>query len=45
MAEPNPDLDLLVAIPFATVTPPSPRKIEDVMVECGFTAQQADIAV
>jgi hypothetical protein len=45
MAEPNPVLDLPVVIPFAAVEPPAPRKIEDVLVECGFSAQQADIAV
>jgi hypothetical protein len=45
MDEPNPDLDLPVAIPFAAEVPPEPCTIEDVLVECGFTAQQADIAV
>jgi hypothetical protein len=45
MAEPNPILDLLVAIPFEAVEPPAPRTIEDVLVECGFLSQQADIAV
>jgi hypothetical protein len=45
MAEPNPVLGLPVVIPFAVVELPAPRTIEDVLVECGFSAQQADIAV
>jgi hypothetical protein len=45
MAEPNPVWALLDAIPFVAVAPPAPRKIEDVLVECGFSAQQADLAV
>jgi hypothetical protein len=45
MAEPNPVLDLLVAIPFTAVEPPAPRTFEGVLVEYGFSAQQADIAV
>jgi hypothetical protein len=38
-------LYLPVAIPFAAVAPPAPRTIEDALVECGFSAQQADIDV
>jgi hypothetical protein len=45
MAEPNPVLDLPVAIPFAKVEPPAPRTVEDVLVECGFSSQQAYIDV
>jgi hypothetical protein len=45
VAEPNPVLDLPVAMPFAVVASPAPRTIEDVLVECGFSAQQADISV
>jgi hypothetical protein len=44
MAESNPVLELPVAIQFAA-EPPAPRTIEDVMVECGFSSQQADIDV
>jgi hypothetical protein len=42
MEEPNPNLDLPVAVPFAAMLPPVPRTIKDVL---GFTAQHADIAV
>jgi hypothetical protein len=45
MTEPDPNLDLPVAIPFVAVVPIATCTIEDVLVECGFTAQQADIAV
>jgi hypothetical protein len=45
MEEPNPNLDLPVAVHFVVIVPPAPRTIEDVLIECGFTSQQADIAV
>jgi hypothetical protein len=32
-------------IPLAAVVPPATRTIEYVLIECGFTSQQIDIAV
>jgi hypothetical protein len=45
MEEPNPNLDLPIAVPFAAIVSPAPHMIEDVIIDGGFTAQQADISV
>jgi hypothetical protein len=45
MAEPNPNLDLPVAVRFTLIVPPAPCTIEDALIDCRFTAQKADIAV
>jgi hypothetical protein len=45
MAEAAPLLEMPIAVPVAEIIPPIPRTIEDVLIYCGFTELQADIAV
>jgi hypothetical protein len=45
MAEPAPLPEKPPKVPVAEILPPVPRTIEDVLIYCGFTEIQADIAV
>jgi hypothetical protein len=45
MAEPSPLPEILLAAPVADIIPPVTRTIEDVLIYCGFTELQAEIAV
>jgi hypothetical protein len=45
MAEPAPLPEIPLAVPAAEIIPPVPRTIEDVIIYCGFTEIQAEIAV
>jgi hypothetical protein len=45
MAEPAPLPEIPLAAPVAEIIPPVQRTIEDVLIYCGFTELQAEIAV